>query len=71
MSGAFHEYKDEQDLIRDFRQHWSNPENQRTLPNYIFHSLLDDAILSVVSEEHYQQKSGSHFAVEGVKDNRV
>lgn len=67
MSG-YREYRDEDELMQDFRQHWSNPENQRKLPPYIFNALLDDVIFSIVAETHYQHKSGSLLAVEGVKE---
>lgn len=67
MSG-YREYRDENDLLQDFRQHWANPENKRKLPPYIFNSLLDDVIMSIVADVHYQHKSGSLFALEGVKE---
>lgn len=49
MAG-YQEYNDENELIMDFRRHWADPETQRRLPSYIFNSLLDDAILTVVSD---------------------
>lgn len=68
MSSGYREYRDEEELMQDFRQHWADPENQQKLPQYVFNSLLDDVIFSVAAEMHYQNKTGSLLALEGVKE---
>lgn len=68
MSTAYREYRDEEELMEDFREHWANPETKRKLPQYIFSSLVDQVIFSVVAEVHYQHKTGTTYAMEGVKE---
>lgn len=65
---SYREYQDENELLEDFRQHWADPENRRRLPQYVLDSLIDEVIFSVAAEVHYQHKSGTYYAIEGVKE---
>lgn len=59
------EYSSEAELMSEFYNYMSDPTNVETATNYLFHSLLDEAILGVVFEVHYELKTGTSDAVEG------
>ncbi|GAB0092801.1 SAGA-associated factor 11 homolog [Sergentomyia squamirostris] len=61
----FHEYANENELLSEFRKCMVDAENVEKVTNYLYNSLVDDAILGTVLEVHYDIKSGITTALEG------
>ncbi|XP_055716314.1 SAGA-associated factor 11 homolog [Phlebotomus papatasi] len=67
MSFEFHEYPNESELISEFRKYMLAADNveKETICNYLFNSLVEDAILGVVLEVHCDARTGISAAIEG------
>lgn len=65
---AFHEYNNEAELRQSLKDHMSVVSNQQRIPEYVFNSLVDEAVQSIVFEIHYQVKTGSINVLEGVAE---
>lgn len=59
------EFEDEEELITQFNELMTDPENLETAANYLYESLLDEAILGSVFEVHNLIKTGLMKALEG------
>lgn len=59
------EFEDEEELITQFNELMTDPENLETAANYLYESLLDEAILGSVFEVHNLIKTGLLKALEG------
>lgn len=59
------EYANEAELINEFKEYMSDPENVEKAALYLYDSLVDEAILGTVLEIHYYQKTGLAAALEG------
>lgn len=66
MSESAHiEYSSETELLNEFKKCMRDPQNLETATNYLYNSLLDEAIAGVVFEVHYATKTGLSRAMEG------
>lgn len=59
------EFEDEEELITQFNELMTDPENLEKAANYLYESLLDEAILGSVFEVHNLIKTGLLKALEG------
>lgn len=59
------EFEDEEELITQFNELMTDPDNVETAANYLYESLLDEAILGSVFEVHNLIKTGMLKALEG------
>lgn len=59
------EFEDEDELISQFNELMTDPDNLETAANYLYDSLLDEAILGSVFEVHNLIKTGLLKALEG------
>lgn len=59
------EFEDEEELVTQFNELMTNPDNLETAANYLYESLLDEAILGSVFEVHNLIKTGLLKALEG------
>lgn len=59
------EFEDEEELITQFNELMTDPDNLETAANYLYESLLDEAILGSVFEMHNLIKTGLLKALEG------
>lgn len=59
------EFSSEAELMSEFKEYMSDPDNVERAAHYIYDSLLDDAILGTVFEVHYYHKTGLDAALEG------
>lgn len=59
------EFEDEEELITQFNELMTDPDNLETAANYLYESLLDEAILGSVFEVHNLIKTGLMKALEG------
>lgn len=50
------EYESENELIDDYKKLLSNPSNLNIAIEYLFESLLDDAVMGVAFQMHYENK---------------
>uniref|UniRef100_A0A1L8DC36 SAGA-associated factor 11 homolog n=1 Tax=Nyssomyia neivai TaxID=330878 RepID=A0A1L8DC36_9DIPT len=64
-SDLFHEYATSEELIGEFRKYMNDADNVEKVTNYLFNSLVEDAILGVVLEVHCDNRTGITEAIEG------
>lgn len=67
MSG-YRQFNSEDELRKEFTQHWKDPDNQPMIAEYIFNSIFEDVLFDTVIEVHYQNKRESWTALEGIKE---
>lgn len=58
-------YNNEKELVNDFMMCMRDSNSLDTAANYLYQSLVDDAILGQVFEVHYSVTTGSAIAMEG------
>lgn len=59
------EYANEAELLTEFKKHMCDPANVERATNYLYNSIVDEAILGVSFELHYLHKTGLGIAIEG------
>ncbi|CAO1429625.1 unnamed protein product [Diamesa serratosioi] len=62
------EYSSEAELVDDFKKIICIPENLEIGSNYLLETLIDEAILSIVFEEHFMQQH--HKAINGDSETK-
>lgn len=63
------EYSNENELLTEFKNLMQDPANLETATNYLYQSLLDEAILGVAFEVHYAHKTKISEAIEGLPED--
>lgn len=63
------EYSSEAELLAEFKNYMSNPENVEKATNYLYNALVDEAILGCVFEFHYLAKTRMGEALEGLPED--
>ncbi|XP_075160385.1 SAGA associated factor 11kDa [Haematobia irritans] len=56
-------------ILKSYRELVKDPKNLEEAANYLYQSLLDDAVLGVFLEIHHLRKTGNLTALEGVNEN--
>lgn len=59
------EYSSEAELLSEYKEYMSDPENVERATNYLYNALLDETILGIAFELHYYHKTGLDVAIEG------
>lgn len=59
------EYTNEGELLAEFKECMSDAANVEEAADYLYNSLLDEAIIGSVYEVHYYNKTGLDAALEG------
>lgn len=59
------EYSSETELLSEYKDYMSDPDNLERATNYLYNALLDETILGAVFETHYFHKTGLDVAIEG------
>lgn len=63
------EYASEAELLAEFKNYMINPDNVEKATNYLYNTLLDEAIVGCVFEFHYLAKTGAGEALEGIPED--
>lgn len=70
-SSSHFEYANEAELLADFKRCMCDPANVERSINYLYNSLVDEAIMGVVFELHYLHKTGLDVALEGEPEDQT
>lgn len=63
------EYASEAELLAEFKKYMSSSDNVEKATNYLYNTLLDEAIIGCVFEFHYLAKTGVGEALEGIPED--
>lgn len=63
------EYTSEAELLTEYRNYMSDPENLESATTYLYDSILEEMIMGVVFELHYLHKTRLDVALQGEPEN--